>query len=321
MPRSIHLFTNSWSDLPLEEVASKAAEWGYQGLEICCWGDHFEIQRALDEESYCTKKLDLLARHDLAATVLACHRIGQAVGDRIDERHRALLPDYVWGDGDPDEVSLRAAEEMRAAFRAAQKMGMSVVSGFVGSKLSSYVAGWPPPTPEVVRSAFADFAHRWNPLLDVCRDCGLRFAFEVHPGQIAFDLYTAEQALDALGGREEFGFTFDPSHLHWQGVDPVQFVRRFPERIFHVHIKDAALTLDGRSGILNSYFSFGDARRGWDFRSPGHGGLDWAGIIRALNDIGYEGPLSVDWRDPGMSRDWGADDACKFLRRLDFDRA
>ena len=90
-------------------------------------------------------------------------------------------------------------------------------------------------------------------MLDVVQECGLKYALEVHPGQIAFDLHSAEAALDALDGRPDFGFTFDPSHLHWQGVDPVEFVRRFPDRIFHVHIKDAVLTLNGRTGLLCSY--------------------------------------------------------------------
>jgi sugar phosphate isomerase/epimerase len=319
MPRPVTLFSGPWADLPLEDLAARAADWGYQGLELCCWGDHFEVQRALSEPDYCPGKLDLLARHDLQAPVVAAHRVGQAVGDRVDERHRDLVPDYVWGDGDPDGVSQRAAEEMTATVRAAHKLGAAVLSGFGGSPLWPSVAGWPAPSPAAVADGFRRFAAAWNPVLDVCRDLGLRFALEVHPGQIAFDLTSAEMALDALDRREEFGFTFDPSHLHWQGVDPVEFLRRFPDRVFHVHVKDAALTLNGRTGLLNGYLPSGDPRRGWDFRSPGHGGIDWEAVIRALNEIGYDGPLSVDWKDPGMGREFGAEDACKFVKRLDFD--
>src|SRR5439155_10337919 len=229
------------------------------------------------------KKLDLLSRHDLNVTVLSGHRVGQAVCDAIDGRHQALVPDYVWADGDPEGVRQRAAEEMMATVRAAQKMGVGVVSGFTGSSLWSYVAGYPAPTQAVVAKGFKDFARQWNPILDVCRDCGVRFAFEVHPGQIAFDLHTAELALDALSGREEFGFTFDPSQFFWQGIDPAEFVRRFPDRIYHVHIKDAVLALNGRNSLLGSYLPYGDSRRGWDFRSPGRGGIDWEAVIRAPN--------------------------------------
>jgi sugar phosphate isomerase/epimerase len=321
MARPVILFSGQWADLPLEELAQKAAEWGYQGFELCCWGDHFEVQRALSEDDYCQAKLELLARHDLAVPVLANHRVGCAVCDRIDEHHQFLLPDYVWGDGKPQGVQQRAVEEMLATIQAAQKLGVSVLGGFTGSPIWSSVCGYPAPTAERVRAALQEFARQWNPILDACRDCGVRFAFEVHPGQIAFDLYSAELALDALHGREEFGFTFDPSHFHWQGVDPVEFVRRFPDRIYHVHIKDAVLNLNGRNGILNSYLPYGDPRRGWDFRAPGRGGIDWEGVIRALNDVAYDGPLAVEWKDAGVQRDAGAEEACKFVKRLDFEPA
>jgi sugar phosphate isomerase/epimerase len=321
MPRPVILFSGPWADLSLEQLAAKAGEWGYQGLELACWGDHFEVQRAVSDEAYGPHVLDLLARHDLSAPVVSNHRVGQAVADRVDARHQALLPDYVWADGDPARVSQCAAEEMTATVRAAEKIGVGVVAGFTGSPLASYVAGYPAPTAAAVAEGFAEGARKWHPVLDVCRDHGVRFACEVHPGQLAFDLYSAEMLLDALGGREEFGFLFDPSHLHWQGVDPVEFLRHFGDRIFHVHVKDIALTLNGRSGILNSYLPAGDARRGWEFRAPGRGGLDWEGIIRALNEIGYNGPLSVEWADRAVQRDFGAEDACKFVRRLDFEPA
>jgi len=318
MARPIILFSDQWTDLPLEELAQKASDWGYQGLELACWGGHFEVQGSQSDESYCAKKLELLGRYDLTAAVLASHRVGQAVCDRIEPRHERILPDYVWGDGDPDGIRQRATVEMTATIHAAQKMGIGVISGFTGSALWGAVGGYPAPSRDEIQEGFRNFARRWEPILDVCRDCGVKFAYEVHPGQMAFDLFSAEMTLDALGGREEFGFTFDPSHLHWQGVDPAEFLRRFPDRIWHVHVKDIALSLNGRNGILGSYLPYGDPRRGWDFRSPGHGGIDWETVIRGLNDIGYDGPLSVEWKDAGMDREHGAEDACKFVKRLDF---
>lgn len=321
MARPVILFTQQWTDLPLEEVVQKAAEWGYQGLELACSGEHFEVQRALSEDNYCQNKLELLARADLSLPVVSCHRVSQAVGDLVDGRHQALVPDYVWGDGNLTGVRQRAVEEMLGTVRVAQELGVGVLSGFTGSSLWSYVLGYPAPSSAVIAEGFEDFVRQWNPILDVCRDCGVKYAAEVHPGQMAFDLYSAETVLDALGGRDEFGFTFDPSHLHWQGVDPIEFVRRFPDRIYHVHMKDAALTLNGRSSLLNSYLPHGDPRRGWDFRAPGHGGIDWEGLIRALNDSGYQGPLSVEWKDSGISREYGAEEACKFVKRLDFEPA
>lgn len=320
MSRPILLFTGPWADVPLDSLATKASEWGYQGVELCCWGDHLEVQRGLSEDNYCPSRLDLLARNDLQVPVVANHKVGQAVcDDPIDGRHQPLVPEYVWGDGKPDGVRHRAAEEMMATFRLAEKLGANVVSGFTGSPLWSYVAGYPAPKAAVITEALKRFADVWNPLLDTARECGVRFACEVHPGQLAFDFYTAEAVLDSLNGREEFGFTFDPSHLHWQGVEPVAFLRRFPDRIYHVHVKDAALTLDGRASVLAGYWPSGDPRRGWQFRSPGRGGIDWEAVIRALNEIGYDGPLSVDWHDAGMEREFGAAEACRFVKQLDFE--
>ncbi len=321
MPRPVILFTGQWTDLPLEELAPKAGEWGYQGLELACWGDHFEVQPALSDEVYCQRKLEVLGKYDLGTVVLACHRVGQAVCDPIDARHQKLLPDYVWGDGEPAGVQERAAAELIATVRAAERLGVGVLTGFTGSPLWSYVAGYPAPGAEVVAAGLAEFAAKWNPILDACREAGVRFAFEVHPGQIAFDLYSAGMALEAVDGREEFGFTFDPSHLHWQGVDPVEFLRTFADRIYHVHVKDAALSLNGRSGILNSYLPQGDPRRGWEFRAPGRGGIDWEGVIRALSAIGYDGPLAVEFKDADIDREYGAEEACKFVKRLDFEPA
>ena len=318
MPRPVILFSGQWCDLTLEELAQKSSEWGYQGLDLCCLGDHFEPRRALDEADYCQKKLDLLGRYDLQLPVLSNHRVGQAVGDRIEPRHKKILPDHVWGDGDPQGIQQRAAEEMITSIRAAQKLGIGIVSGFTGSSLWPGVMGYPQSDADLVAEGLEEFAQKWHPILDVCQDAGVRFALEVHPGQVAFDLYSAERVLEVLDGREEFGFTFDPSHMHWQGVDPVEFLRRFPERIFHVHVKDIQLCLNGRNGLLGSYLPYGDPRRGWDFRAPGHGGLDWEAIFRGLNDIGYSGPLAVEFQDSGLNREFGAEEACKFVRRMDF---
>ena len=318
MARPVTMFTGQWADLSLAELAQKFSEYGYDGLELACWGDHFEVDKALAEDDYCSKKRELLDSHDLQVFAISAHLVGQAVLDNIDARHQTILPPYVWGDGDPAGVNARASEEMINTARAAQKLGVGVVNGFTGSSIWHLLYSFPPVSPEMIDDGYKLLAERFNPILDVFGECGVKFALEVHPTEIAFDLHTAERALEALGGREEFGFNFDPSHLIWQGVDPVEFIRAFGDRIYHVHMKDAIVTLDGRSGILASHLNFGDHRRGWDFRSLGHGGVNFEEIIRALNDIGYDGPLSVEWEDCGMDRDHGAREACEFVRQVDF---
>jgi sugar phosphate isomerase/epimerase len=318
MSRPITLCTGQWADLPLEEVARLAQEFGFNGLELCCWGDHFEVDKALADDSYCQRKRELLAKYDLEVFAISNHLVGQAVLDVIDERHKSVLPAKIWGDGNPAGVNQRAAQAMMDAARAAQKLGIDVVNGFTGSSIWHLLYSFPPVPPAWIDRGFDLLAERWNPILDVFRDCGVKFALEVHPTEIAFDIYTTERAIDALGGRPEFGFNFDPSHLHWQGVNPVDFIRSFADRIYHVHMKDAIVMLNGRSGILASHLNFGDYRRGWDFRSLGRGGVNFEAIIRALNDIRYQGPLSVEWEDAGMDRLHGAREACEFVKRLDF---
>jgi len=318
MARPVTLFTGQWADLPIVDMVRKGHELGYDGIELACWGDHFEVNRALSEDDYCSNLRSLIEGHDLKCWAISNHLVGQAVCDNIDSRHEQILPAPVWGDGVQDGVRQRAAEEMKNTARAAQRFGVDVVNGFTGSSIWHLNYSFPPVSESMIDDGFKFFADSWHPILDVFHECGVRFALEVHPTEIAFDLYTAERALEAIGHREEFGFNFDPSHFHWQGVDPVEFIYRFPDRIYHCHIKDAVTCLNGRNGILSSHLNFGDHRRGWDFRSPGRGGVNFEDIIRALNDIGYAGPLSVEWEDMGMEREFGAREACEFTRQVDF---
>ena len=318
MSRPVTLFTGQWADLPIADMCRMAADFGYEGLELACWGDHFEVDKALEDDSYCARKRELLESHGLQCHAISNHLVGQAVLDPIDERHKSILPAYVWGDGDPAAVNQRAADELKNTARAAQKFGVGVVNGFTGSSVWHLIYDFPPIPPGMIDAGFALFAERFNPIMDVFGECGVRFGLEVHPTEIAFDIHTAQRALEAIDRREEFGFNFDPSHLHWQGVDSVEFIRAFPDRIYHMHVKDAINTLNGTSGILASHLNFGDPRRGWDFRSPGRGGVNFEAIIRALNEIGYGGPLSVEWEDSGMDREFGAREACEFVKGMNF---
>ncbi len=318
MARPVTLCTGQWADLPLAELCKKARDFGYDGLELACWGDHFEVDKALSDDTYCARKRELLAKHDLKLFAISAHLVGQAVLDNIDARHKSILPEYVWGDGKPEGVNRRAIEEMKNTARAAQKLGVSVVNGFTGSSIWHLIYDFPPTPRKMIDDGFSLLAERWNPILDVFQECGVKFALEVHPTEIAFDIYSAERAVQTLNGREEFGFNFDPSHLIWQGVDPVEFIRTFPDRIYHVHMKDASVTLNGKTGILTSHLQFGDPRRGWDFRSVGRGGVRFEEIIRALNAAKYSGPLSVEWEDMGMDREAGAREAAQFCKNVDF---
>ena len=317
MARPVTLFTGQWADLDIETMCQKAKAFGYDGLELACWGDHFEVDKA--DNAYCQNKRALLEKHGMQFFSVSAHLVGQAVCDNIDGRHQAILPDYVWGDGDPEGVRQRAAAEMIATARAAKQLGVDVVNGFTGSPIWHLLYSFPPVPPQMIDDGYADFAARWKPILDEFQSLGVKFALEVHPTEIAFDIASAERAIAALDGHPCFGFNYDPSHLGYQGVDYVEFIHRFSERIFHVHMKDVGWSdTPTDAGVFGGHLDFGDRRRYWDFRSLGRGNIDFEEIIRALNRINYQGPLSVEWEDSGMDREHGATEAAAFVKDVDF---
>ena len=289
-------------------------------MELACWGDHFDVVRAVEEDGYCAAQRDLLEQENLSLFSISNHLVGQAVCDHIDSRHKSILPPHVWGDGDPEGVRQRAAEEMKLTAHAASLMGLKVVNGFTGSSIWPLLYSFPPNAPEMIKAGFDDFADRWNPILDVFDEVGVKFGLEVHPTEIAFDIASAKMALEAIGYREAFGFNYDPSHFGYQGVDYIAFISEFSDRIYHAHMKDVWWSdHPTAAGVFGGHTDFGNADRFWDFRSIGRGKINFEEIIRALNRIGYDGPLSIEWEDGGMDREHGAREACQYLKRVDFE--
>lgn len=317
MPRPVTLFTGQWADLPLATLIEKSKAFGYDGLELACWGDHFEVAKA--DQAYCDAKRAQLDGAGLKCFAISAHLVGQAVCDLIDERHKTILPDYVWGDGNPEGVRQRAAEELIKTAQAAARFGVKVVNGFTGSSIWHLVYSFPPVLPGQIEGGYQDFAKRFKPILDEFQKVGVKFALEVHPTEIAFDIASAERALQALDYHPAFGFNYDPSHFGYQGVDYVAFIRKFADRIFHVHMKDVAWSdVPTEAGVFGGHVDFHRSNRYWDFKSVGRGNINFEKIIRALNDIGYAGPLSVEWEDGGMDREFGATESAAFCKRVDF---
>ncbi|MEM7697577.1 MAG: sugar phosphate isomerase/epimerase family protein [Verrucomicrobiota bacterium] len=317
MGRPVTLFTGQWADLDCETIITKAKEFGYDGVEFGCWGDHFEVDKA--DAAYCQAKRDLLAKHDMKCLAISTHLVGQAVCDNIDARHQQILPDYVWGDGDPEGVRQRAAEELKKTAVAAKEFGVSVVNGFTGSSIWHLLYSFPPVLPGQLDAGYQDFADRFGPIMDVFQENGIKFGLEVHPTEIAFDISSAQRAVEAIDHHPAFGFNYDPSHLGYQGVDYVEFIYQFADRINHVHMKDVYWSdTPTKAGVFGGHVDFHQRERFWDFKSMGRGKIDFERIIRALNDIGYTGPLSVEWEDGGMDREAGASESAAFVKQVDF---
>ncbi|MDR1644706.1 MAG: sugar phosphate isomerase/epimerase [Tannerellaceae bacterium] len=316
MTRLVTLYTLQWGDLSLETICAKALGFGYDGLELGL-PNHVDVRQT--DAAYYRGITDLLGTHGLKVRTISTHLIGQAVCDPIDFRHRSILPDYIWGDGDPEGVRQRASEELIRTAHAARALGVDTVVGFCGSPIWQYLYSFPPVPASLIEDGYGEFARRFTPILDEYQRLGVRFALEVHPTEIAFDTVTARRALEAVGSHPAFGFNYDPSHLGYQGVDYVDFLYQFPDRIFHVHMKDVYWSdAPKAAGVFGGYVPFGDPRRYWNFRSLGRGKIRFEEIIRALNDIGYQGPLSVEWEDSAMDREHGARESCAYVRRIDF---
>ena len=316
MGRLVTLMTCQWADLEFEVMCQKAKEMGCEGLELACWGNHLDVKRASKDDDYVKEMKEIMAKYGLKCEALATHIIGQCVGDYDDPRLNNFAPSELADK--PDEIRAWAIETMKYSAMAAKKMGCYVVTGFVGSPIWKYLYSFPQTSEEMVEKGFQEIYDLWTPILDIFVQCGVKFALEVHPGEIAFDYYSTQRLLKKFEDRPEFGLNFDPSHLIWQGITPHLFLKDFAEKVYHVHMKDAAVTLDGRSGLLGSHIDFGDLRRGWNFRSLGHGDVNFEEIIRVLNAVGYEGPLSVEWEDSGMEREYGAKEAAEFVKKIDF---
>jgi sugar phosphate isomerase/epimerase len=328
MSRPVTLFTGQWADLSFETICQKAKSFGYDGIELACWGDHFEVDKALKDKSYCKGRWEILKDNGLTAFAVSNHLVGQAVCDNIDERHKLILPPDVWGDGEPEGVRKRAAKKLIDTAKACRRFidaapeptkFPAVVNGFTGSSIWHSIYAFPPTDPKYWDKGYADFARRFTPILDAFEKENVNFALEVHPTEIAFDTATAQRALEAVKNHKRFGFNYDPSHLGYQGVDYVKFIRSFPTRIYHVHMKDVWWGHgDGTVGVFGGHTTFADPRRQWDFRSLGHGDINFEEIIVALNDIGYAGPLSVEWEDSRMDREHGATEAAAFVKAKNF---
>ena len=316
MPRPVTLFSGQWADLPFDVLCQKVKSFGYDGIEIACWGNHLDPRKAASDPDYIRRIKEALAAQGLQCWAISGHLPGQCVGDLWDPRLDGFAPPQYAGQS--AKIREWAVEEMKFIARAARSMGVSVVNGFMGSPIWKYWYSFPQTSDEMIDSAFNEIVRLWSPIFDEFDKQGVKFALEVHPTEIAFDYYTAERLLEEFDYRPTLGFNFDPSHLLWQGVTPHVFLRDFKERIYHVHMKDVAVTRDGKAGILGSHISFGDTRRGWNFRSLGHGDVDFENIIRELNAMNYQGPLSVEWEDSGMEREFGAKEACQFVRKIDF---
>jgi sugar phosphate isomerase/epimerase len=308
----IGIFTALFGDWPLDKVARHVAGLGYEAVELPLWegNRHVSLKGVLAGGARALKSM--LAEHGLAISGLNHGVAGQLSMGPHDSSTDTWAPGMV-----PEQKIAYAVEQLKMAARAAAELEVPVVNGLIGSHVWDKWYIFPPANEKLYEQGFALFAERWNPILDEYRKCGVKWGLEVHPTGIAYNIETAQSALTALGNRPEFGFNFDPSHLVWQLIDPVIFIKTFAGRIHHAHAKDGELQEDEvhRSGVIpTGSWMRGD--RGFRFRVPGWGQVNWRRVITALVSTGYDHVLSFEHEDPVMSPEDGAEKAIEYLKPL-----
>jgi sugar phosphate isomerase/epimerase len=308
------VFTVLYNEKPLEEVAKYVAGLGYDMVELAAWraSNHLDIDKVLTDKSYRTNLLSMLKGYNLEISAISNHLDGQMILGPLDWTTDGWAPVK-----DPAEKVKWAIQRMKDTARAAAALGVPVVVGFTGSQVWGHWYSFPEENLKAYEDAWKVFAERWHPILDVFKQEGVKFALEVHPTEIAYNIETAGDCLKAIDNRVEFGFNYDPSHFVWQMIDPVIFIKKFGDRLYHAHAKDSELQEDeiARSGVIpNGPWARPD--RGFRFRVPGWGNTNWRRIMTALLSVGYDYVLSYEHEDPVMSREDGCEKNIEFLKPL-----
>jgi sugar phosphate isomerase/epimerase len=255
MPRPVTLFTGQWADLSCDTMIQKAKSFGYDGVELACWGDHFEVDKGRPGLLRCQTRQAECRRHAVPCHLHPPRRPGRVRQHRPPPRADPL-PRHLWRwqsrrrapacrRGAHQDRSCREAFRRQRRERLHRQQHLAPRYSF------------PPNLPGQIEAGYADFAKRFKPILDEYQKLGIRYALEVHPTEIAFDIASAERALQAVDYHPAFGFNYDPSHFGYQGVDYVKFIYKFSDRIFHVHMKDVAWGIgDGTAGVFGGHVDF-----------------------------------------------------------------
>lgn len=308
----IGIFSLPYNDMSLPEFLDFAKSCGYESVEITANKDsnHLDIEKIVKGGA-----MDILREvhsRNLSISALTNHFEGLLVMGPHDETTDA------WAPGQDAQTKIKfGTERIIKTAQAASEMNIDTVVGFIGSSVWGSWYSFPPKNEKKYKEAWELFAERWNPILDKFKEYGVRFALEVMASQMAYNIETCEQAIQALDNRMEFGFNFEPGHLVWQLIDPVIFIRKFKDRIYHCHAKDGELQADSiaTSGVACNG-AWVRPERGFRFRTPGWGDSNWRRIVSALVEAGYDKVLSYEHEDPVMSREDGAEQCIAYLKPM-----
>ena len=322
MGRPVTLFTGQWADLPLEDLAGQASGWGFDGLELACWGDHFEVDRALaDGELLPPASGRAGAQRPQRASRSAHTSSARRSATRSTQRHQAILPPEVWGDGDPGG---------RAGARGRADEGHRTRGGALRRDAGQRLHGLPGLAPALLVPA-ERLRGRSSAPTSSSRSAGARSSTCSTPRASASGSRCtrprspttssplARRSTRSAAARPSAS-TSIPSHFAHQFLDPAAVrarVRR-PDLPRPCQGLDQR-RLDGRRSILGSHLTSASEARGWDFVSPGQGDVDFEALLPgAQPDRLSRARSRSSGRTRGMDREYGAQDALAFVRRTDF---
>ena len=298
----------------LEGLAQWAASLGYKALQIPC--NHpgiFDLQRAASSQTYCDEVRGLLQEKGLCISELSTHLEGQLVA--VHPAHDAAFDNFAPASvrGRREARTAWATEQVTLAAAASQNLGLRAHATFSGSLAWPYIYPWPPHNPQLFEEAFAELVRRWQPLLDIYDRHGIDLCYELHPGEDLHDGVTFERFLERVDHHPRCNILFDPSHLHLQHIDYLQFIDIYHARIKAFHVKDAEFVPNGRSGVYGGYQRWID--RAGRFRSPGDGQIDFKGIFSRLAQYNYDGWAVLEWECCLKEAETGAREGAEFIRR------
>jgi sugar phosphate isomerase/epimerase len=299
---------NSW-----DSITAWAAECGYEGVQIPTWdGRLFDLARAAESQDYCDEISGKARENGVAITELSTHLQGQlvAVHPAYDEAFDGFAAPEVRGD--PKARAEWAVDQVKKALVASRRLGCPAMATFSGALAWPYVYPWPQRPAGLIDTAFAELARRWRPILDVAEENGVDIAYEIHPGEDLHDGITFEMFLDRVDGHARANMLYDPSHYLLQGLDYLDNIDIYRDRIRMFHVKDAELNPTGRQGVYGGYQSWVD--RAGRFRSLGDGQIDFGAIFSKMAANDFDGWAVVEWECALKHPEDGAREGAQFVR-------
>ncbi len=305
------IFTRAYQDFKFDEALEKIKEHELSNLEVISNNKsiHLDLDKALEKE-YRKSFEEVMIKNDMSISAISIHRDSQLVlGPHGESTIRFC-------NGTPDEQIKYGIRRTLQAGLVAKEYGIPVVVGYLGCVDFSQWYPWP--YKDGWNRQLKIAKERWMPILEQYDKWVVKFAHEIAPQQIAYNLETAEEIKDILDCKS-FGFCYDPSNLVLTGVNPLICIEKLGDKIFHVHAKDAEITHHAPVSGWMSHGDFGRSDRGFRFRIPGWGDLEWKKILTTLKTSGYNGMISIEIEDSTLGIDEGIRKTIQYLKPLLFD--